>query len=112
MSTDCIFCKIARGEIKSDIVFSDDDVVAFSDIMPQAPKHIVIIPKKHYPRIEDIDDQHIFGKIFDAIKSIVKDGAFDGGYRVVANSGRHGGQTVQHVHFHLFGGRHMMWPPG
>ena len=110
--TDCIFCKIANKEIKSDIVYSDDDIVAFSDIMPQAPKHIVVIPRKHYRLIEEVDDSSIFGKIFDAIRSIVKGDAFAGGYRVVVNSGRLAGQTVDHVHFHILSGRNMTWPPG
>ena len=112
MTTDCIFCKIAGKEIKADIVYSDDYVVAFSDIMPQAPKHIVLIPRKHFSNIEAVDDPNVFSKIFSAIKSIVKDKTFEEGYRVVANSGRSAGQSVDHVHFHILAGRYMAWPPG
>lgn len=110
--TDCIFCKIANKEIKSDIVYSDEFVVAFSDIMPQAPKHIVVIPKKHYSSIEKIDDIQLFGRIFAAIKEIVKEIPFTQGFRVVTNSGKAAGQTVDHVHFHVLSGRKMSWPPG
>ncbi len=110
---DCIFCSIASGRIKSDTVYSDDKVIAFKDISPQAPHHFVVIPREHYARLEDVMSGDIFSGIFGAINAIItKTGLDKGGYRVVANSGRDGGQTVDHIHFHVLGGRQMKWPPG
>ncbi len=113
--SECIFCKIASGEMNADIVYRDDKVVAFRDIAPQAPVHVIIIPADHVERIEAVKNYDIFGEIFRAINVIIKDdatGAFKQGFRVVSNSGRAGGQTVDHLHFHLLSGRQMLWPPG
>lgn len=112
---ECIFCKIINKEIPSEIVYEDEKVCAFNDIDPKAPTHIIIIPKKHISslnKLED-DDIEIMGSILKAVKNIAKEQKIaDDGYRVVTNCGELGGQTVGHIHFHLLGGRKMMWPPG
>ncbi len=113
--TDCLFCKIRDGEIPADIVFESDDVLAFNDVNPQAPTHIIIIPKKHIATINDVedDDELIMGKLFSAAKKIAADKTVsDDGYRLVVNCNEKAGQTVFHIHMHLLAGRAMTWPPG
>lgn len=111
--SDCIFCKIINKEISSDIVYEDKDVIAFNDIGPKAPVHILIIPKKHIPTFNDIIDYDITGKITRVIQKIVKDKNLDKpGYRVVVNCNKDGGQAVYHLHYHILGGRPLLWPPG
>ncbi|MGC8764283.1 MAG: histidine triad nucleotide-binding protein [Brevinematia bacterium] len=110
---DCVFCKIAKKEINSQIIYEDGDLLAFKDINPQAPVHIVLIPKEHISTLNDVEDFSIYEKIFKAIKEIVKNAKIDEtGYRIVANCNKDGGQTVFHLHFHILGGRFMEWPPG
>lgn len=111
----CIFCKIVHKEIPSKIIYEDDRVLAFHDIAPQAPVHILIIPKKHYSTLLDIkeDDRELIGYIFNIIKKIAKQtGVDERGFRIVVNCNQEGGQTVYHLHFHILGGRQMHWPPG
>ena len=110
--SDCIFCKIVGGDIPSAKVYEDDYVYAFNDIDPQAPVHIVLVPKKHYDNIKDLDDDKIKISIFNAIQKIALDQKLDGGFRVVCNTGEQGGQTVEHLHFHILSGRNLQWPPG
>jgi histidine triad (HIT) family protein len=113
--SDCLFCKISAGEIPADVVFESEDVIAFRDINPQAPTHVLIIPRKHVATINemtsnDIDD---VGKLFLAAGQIAKDEGIDNdGYRVTMNCNEAAGQTVFHLHLHLLGGRRMNWPPG
>lgn len=111
---DCIFCKIANGEIPSDKVYEDDKVLGFRDISPQAPSHIVLITKEHYNNILEIpEDARVMDHLLTAIKTIANtEGIDDSGFRVVNNCKREGGQTVDHVHFHILGKRQLMWPPG
>lgn len=112
---DCLFCKIAAGVIPADIVFESDDVVAFNDINPQAPTHVLIIPRRHIPTINDAREEHAeeLGKLFLAAREIAaKAGIADRGYRVVVNCNEDAGQTVFHLHMHLLGGRRLGWPPG
>lgn len=110
---DCIFCKIVAKEIKSDIVYEDDSIVAFKDINPKAPVHILVIPKEHIPTLNDIKDFGIVSKIMEVVVKLAKDNKIDKeGYRVVANCNAAAGQAVFHIHFHLLGGRMMQWPPG
>ncbi len=111
--SNCLFCKIVNKEISSDIVYEDDEVLAFNDIDKKAPVHILIIPKKHIPTFNDIDDYSIIEKITKTIQKLVRDKKIDKeGYRVVANCNQNGGQAVFHLHYHLLGGRPMQWPPG
>ena len=112
---DCLFCKISAGEIPADIVFQDDDVLAFRDLNPQAPTHFLVIPKKHISIINDIQDQdaELIGKMYLAAKQVAKDEGIDeSGYRTVMNCNAGAGQTVFHIHLHVLGGRGMSWPPG
>ncbi len=111
---DCLFCKIASGEIPSSIVYEDGEMLAFRDIDPQAPTHILVIPKKHIISVSDIGDcdGEIIGKIFLKIKEIAIKEGLENGYRVVTNIGSDGGQSVAHLHFHILGGRALSWPPG
>lgn len=113
--SECIFCKIANGEIPANKVYEDDKVIAFNDLNPQSPTHIIIIPKEHIPSANNIDENnsHIIGHIFVVINKIAKEkGLSNQGYRVVSNCGEFGGQSVEHLHFHLLGGRQLQWPPG
>ena len=113
--SDCLFCKIRDGEISGDIVFEDDDVLAFNDVNPQAPVHVLIIPKKHIPTVNDISagDEAVMAKLFLVAKNIASQrGLSDDGYRLVVNCNERAGQTVFHIHMHLLGGRDMSWPPG
>jgi histidine triad (HIT) family protein len=113
--TDCLFCKMVSGEIKPDTVMETEDVLAFRDISPQAPVHILIIPKKHISTINDItnEDTEVMGKLYQVAKEIAaQEGLADPGYRTVMNCNSDGGQAVYHIHLHLLGGRQMGWPPG
>ncbi len=105
---DCLFCKIVKGEIPSTKVYEDEFVYAFKDINPEAPVHILVIPKKHIESINKIEkeDEELIGKIFTTIKKVAKDqGIAESGYRVVSNCGKDAGQTVMHLHFHILGGK-------
>ena len=111
----CIFCKIARGEIPGDIVYEDEDCVAFRDINPQAPTHVLVIPRKHIEGLAEMEpeDQELLGKLAAvAAKVAEQEGLNDSGYRVVINWGADGGMAVPHLHLHVLGGRKMSWPPG
>ncbi|NLB20111.1 MAG: histidine triad nucleotide-binding protein [Clostridium sp.] len=112
---DCLFCKIAAGKIPSDKVYEDDELLAFRDIDPKAPTHILVIPKTHITSINqlDVESSLIVSKAFLLLKKIAKDeGISESGYRIVTNVLKDGGQTVDHLHFHLLGGRSLSWPPG
>lgn len=112
--SDCIFCKIASGEIPSSKVYEDDRIVAFRDLEPQAPEHVLIVPKDHIQSLDhtDPEDAELLGYIMLKIKDIAALLDLADGYRVVINTGRDGGQTVPHLHIHLLGKRAMAWPPG
>jgi histidine triad (HIT) family protein len=112
---DCLFCKIIQKTIPAKIVHEDDHTLAFDDINPQAPVHTLIIPKKHVTAVEDCSDRDpaLLAQLLLTCVNIAKQkGLAESGYRIVANTGRDAGQTVFHLHLHVLGGRHMMWPPG
>ena len=111
---DCLFCKIAAGEIPCTKVYENDDVLAFRDIDPKAPFHVVIIPKQHIKSAADIDDANsgVISAIFEAVSKISMTENLKNGFRVVTNCGEEGGQTVGHLHFHMLAGRNLGWPPG
>ena len=113
--TDCIFCKIAGGEMTADVIFEDDDVIAIRDISPKAPTHVLVIPRRHISTLNDLgeSDVEIVGRMVQAAQKIaLQEGIADGGYRTVMNCNTDGGQAVYHIHLHLLGGRQMSWPPG
>lgn len=111
---DCLFCKIIAGDIPSTKVYEDDVCFAFRDINPQAPTHILVIPKEHIASVNEVNEENeaVVGHIFSVIARIAKEEGLDNGYRVVSNIGEQGQQTVPHLHFHIIGGRDMTWPPG
>ena len=113
MSQDCIFCKIAWKKIETEFVYEDDKVVAFKDLNPQAPIHILIVPREHFAEILEAPAS-ITGHIFSNVVPVLVDkfGLESTGFRLVVNTGKQGGQTVEHLHVHLLGGRDMTWPPG
>jgi histidine triad (HIT) family protein len=113
--TDCLFCKIAAGEIAAELVFKNDAVVAFRDINPQAPTHILIIPRRHIATINDIgeNDRELLGEMYLVAAQLARQEGFaEDGYRVTMNCNEGAGQTVFHIHLHLLGGRRFGWPPG
>lgn len=111
---DCIFCKIVNGEIPSNKVYEDDKVLAFYDLEPQAPEHILIVPKQHIASAADIncENSSVIAHIFEVAAIIAKEKGLDNGFRIVNNCGESAGQTVKHIHFHLMGGRDFGWPAG
>ncbi len=113
--SDCLFCGIIKGDIKGDIVYQDDSVVAFRDINPKAPVHFLIVPRKHISTLLDVEqaDKALVGDIIDVAAKLARDqGISEDGFRVVVNCGPGAGQSVYHIHFHLLGGRAFTWPPG
>lgn len=114
-ASDCLFCKIASREVRADIVHETDDVVAFRDINPQAPTHVLLIPKEHIGSAAEVTDSHegLLAEIFQTAAHLAKaEGIDTSGWRLVTNVGPGAGQSVPHLHFHLLGGRRMSWPPG
>lgn len=111
---DCVFCKIVNGDIPSNKVYEDESVLAFRDLDPQAPVHVLIIPKAHIASAEDIspDNSAVVAHIFEVAAKLAMDLKLNNGFRIVTNSGEDGQQSVPHLHFHLLGGRGMHWPPG
>lgn len=115
MDPTCLFCRLAAGEIPSTQLHADDDVVAFRDIAPKAPVHVVLIPRDHIASAADLADTHgaLLGRLFAVAAAVARsEGIADAGYRIVTNIGADGGQSVPHLHFHLLGGRRLSWPPG
>ncbi len=111
--SDCLFCKMVSGEIKPDKVYENDRILAFRDINPQAPVHVLIVPKRHIPTLDDLDDGELAGELMLAAKAVAEqEGLAADGYRTVINCKGHGGQDVFHLHLHVIGGRQMSWPPG
>lgn len=111
----CIFCKIVQGEIPSNKVYEDEYLIAFKDLSPVAPEHVLIVPKVHIDSLNEVDESHkaLLGHLWiTASKIAALLGVAENGYRIVNNCGTEGGQTVGHIHFHLMGGRTMKWPPG
>lgn len=114
MSEKTIFKKIIDGEIPANIVHDDDQCLAFHDVSPQAPTHVLVIPKKEIASLQQLseEDAPLLGHLWIVIRTVAEQLGLDGGYRVVVNCGKDGGQTVDHLHFHLLGGRDLSWPPG
>ncbi len=113
--TDCLFCKMVEGEIEPDVVYQDDEVLAFRDLSPQAPTHVLVIPKQHIATVNDftLEQAELIGKLYLAAQRIAaEENLAERGYRIVLNCNAEAGQSVFHVHLHLLGGRPMGWPPG
>lgn len=111
---DCLFCKIVNGEIPSALMYEDDRVIAFRDINPQAPVHYLVIPRVHIKSADFVneDNKELMGHIIFVASQLAKEEALEDGYRIINNCGEDGGQTVDHIHFHVLGKRKMLWPPG
>ncbi len=112
---DCLFCNIAAGKMETDFVYQDKKVVVFKDLNPQAPVHLLIVPKKHISDLNNLEPENneLIGHIYQVAKKMAAEYELaDSGYRLVSNCGDDGGQTVYHIHFHLLGGRELQWPPG
>ncbi|HEV8651454.1 MAG TPA: histidine triad nucleotide-binding protein [Actinomycetes bacterium] len=114
MSGDDLFCRIARKEIPADVVLETDDVLAFRDVNPQAPSHVLVIPKEHLASLEEVAEGHggLLAALVGAVNEVARKEGVAGGFRVVTNIGRTAGQSVDHLHLHVLGGRNMGWPPG
>ncbi|MGR9106655.1 MAG: histidine triad nucleotide-binding protein [Gammaproteobacteria bacterium] len=110
--TDCIFCKMVQGEISPDLVFENDKVLAFRDINPKAPVHVLVIPKQHIATLDEIDDQELAGQLLLSVREVAERLGLSKGYRVAINCKAEGGQEVYHLHLHVLGGRQLTWPPG
>jgi histidine triad (HIT) family protein len=113
VSGDCLFCKIVSGEIPADTVFQNERVLAFRDISPQAPTHVLVIPREHVTSVESLEDEGLAGELLLVARDVARaEGLSEAGYRLVTNIGSDGGQAVFHLHIHVLGGRSMGWPPG
>jgi histidine triad (HIT) family protein len=115
MNNACIFCRIAKGEIPARVAHEDDDILAFHDIDPRSPVHVLIIPRRHIPSVDQLEtsDAAVVGHMFMVAGTLARElGVAGSGYRLVVNSGADAGQSVDHIHMHLLGGRPMKWPPG
>lgn len=114
MDKECIFCRIINGDMRATFVHRDADVVAIQDINPQAPVHLLVMPRTHIPRVLDLKPDHssIVGRIFTVAAALAREWKLDDGFRLVVNNGPQAGQSVEHLHVHLIGGRGMKWPPG
>ena len=112
--SECLFCRIASGELESNVVYESAGVLAFRDINPAAPTHVLVVPKRHIASARDLSraNGELLSEMFEVIARIAADEGLDGGYRVVTNVGPDAGQSVDHLHIHVLGGRHMSWPPG
>lgn len=113
-SSDCLFCRIVSGDIPANRVYEDEHCIGFPDINPQAPTHVLIVPKRHIASVASAvaDDNEVLGSLMAAASEIARSERLSKGYRIVVNTGDDGGQTVSHLHLHLLGGRRMTWPPG
>lgn len=115
MSQDCLFCKIVDGDIAADVVFESDNAIAFRDVNPQAPTHVLVIPRQHIATINDLEpgNESLVGELYMAARQIAADeGIAEAGYRTVMNCNEGAGQSVFHIHLHVLGGRALSWPPG
>jgi len=112
MSDSCLFCRIVRREIPAKLVHEDEQTLAFRDIDPKAPTHVLVIPKTHVPSLNEATDAEMLGRLLLTARSIAEAEGLTDGYRTVVNTGANAGQTVHHIHLHLLGGRHLSWPPG
>lgn len=112
MTNDCIFCRIARGDLGTEFLVEGAEWVAFADLSPQAPTHVLVVPRAHVESLDDLPEGDLAGRLLHACREVAAATGIETGYRVLTNVGRDGGQEVPHLHFHVLGGRRMGWPPG
>lgn len=112
--SDCLFCRIVAGELPTEVVHESDRTLAFRDVTPQAPTHVLVVPREHHADLTALvaADPSLVAEVMGAAVEVAREQGLDDGYRLVANTGRDGGQTVQHLHVHVLGGRRLIWPPG
>ncbi len=109
---DCVFCRIVAGEIPAKLVHSDADAIAFADLDPIAPLHVLVVPRKHVAKLADLDDERLGGRLLQVVRRVAADAGYADNFRLVVNNGDHAGQSVWHLHLHVLGGRDFTWPPG
>jgi len=109
---DCVFCRIVSGEIPTTFVHQDGDAVAFADLSPAAPLHVLVVPRVHVAKLADLEDERLGGRLLQIVRRVAADAGYADSYRLVVNNGDHAGQSVWHLHLHVLGGRHFSWPPG
>jgi histidine triad (HIT) family protein len=109
---DCLFCRIIGGHVPAKIAYEDDEIVAIHDVFPRAPFHVLVLPRRHVPRLADLDDERLGGRLLQAVRAVAERSGQPGGFRVVVNNGEAAGQSVNHLHVHVLAGRSFDWPPG
>ncbi len=109
---DCLFCRIIAGQVPGRIAYEDDEVVAIHDVFPRAPFHVLVMPRRHVPRLADLGDERLGGRLLQAVRTVAAGSGEPDGYRVVVNNGEAAGQSVSHLHIHVLAGRSFDWPPG
>lgn len=109
---DCLFCRIVGGHLPAKMAYEDDLVVAIHDVFPRAPFHVLVMPRRHVPKMADLDDDRLAAALLRAVRRVAADSGHEGGYRVVVNNGPAAGQSVDHLHVHVLAGRSFEWPPG
>ena len=109
---DCVICRIVAGEIPAKLVHQDDRAIAFHDINPQAPFHVLVVPRAHVPTLSKLEDEALGGHLLGVVRAVAQKAGYADNFRLVANNGDFAGQTVRHIHFHVLGGRQFTWPPG
>ena len=109
---DCVFCRIVDGKIPATVVYEDDDVIAINDVYPRAPFHVLVMPRTHVAKLSELDDERLGGRLLQVARKVAQAGGVADNYRLVVNNGAGAGQSVEHVHFHVMGGRSFAWPPG
>jgi histidine triad (HIT) family protein len=109
---DCLFCRIVAGKIPATVVYEDDDVMAINDVFPQAPFHVLVVPRKHVAKLSELEDEALGGNLLQTVRRVARQGGVGDNFRLVVNNGDQAGQTVPHLHFHVLAGREFAWPPG
>jgi histidine triad (HIT) family protein len=109
---DCLFCRIVAGKIPATVVYEDDEVMAINDVFPQAPFHVLVVPRKHVARLSELEDEPLGGNLLQTVRRVARQGGVGDNFRLVVNNGDQAGQTVPHLHFHVLAGREFAWPPG
>jgi histidine triad (HIT) family protein len=109
---DCLFCRIVAGKIPATVVYEDADIVAINDVFPRAPFHVLVVPRKHVPTLAELDDDALGGRLLQVVRRVARQGGVGDNFRLVVNNGEGAGQSVQHLHLHVLGGREFAWPPG